>query len=291
MALYWALRLPGLLIRLLPLRLSYAVARAAGTLVYALWWGGRRRCVQNMIHVAGGDRALARRYARRSFAYYATYLVDFLRIGDITKAEVRESVAFDDWQRIEQGRSGNGIIFVSGHFGNWDLAGAVIAGRGLPVTSVADRFANRRVNEMVVGARERLGMSIVPAERMSTGILRALHRNDVVGFLLDVPWGDGIEVEFFGGTVSVPAGPARIALHTGAPIMVGGVWRDGPTSSRYDATVERVGFEATGDEERDIRALTQATMHSLERLVRRSPDQWYIFRNLWLEDRAASGAS
>jgi KDO2-lipid IV(A) lauroyltransferase len=238
-----------------------------------------------MLHVARGNAPLARRYARRSFAYYGTYLIDFLRFGGLTSADVRRAVAFDDWPRVERERRGNGIVFVTMHFGNWDLAGAALADRGLPTTVIADTFGHNGINDLVVGARRRLGMSIVPAERMGPGILRALRSNNMVAMLADIPYPTGVRVEFFGATVAVPDGAARIALRAGAPIMVGGVWRSGPSSTRYHADVERVQFEPTGSLEADVHGLTQAMMTALERLVERAPDQWYIFRSLWLDDR------
>jgi KDO2-lipid IV(A) lauroyltransferase len=282
-ALYWALRGATAIARIVPVRVSYALARLSGTLVYYVWAGGRRRSIGNMLHVARGNAALARRYARRSFAYYGTYLIDFLRFGGITAAEIGQSIAFDDWPRVEGERTGNGIVFVTMHFGNWDLAGAVLAGR-MPITVVADTFDHDGINDIVVGARQRLGMSIVPAERMGPGILRALRSNNVVALLADIPYPNGVHVDFFGATVAVPDGPARIALRAGAPIMVGGVWRSGPSSNRYDADVERVDFAPSGSTEADVRGLTQAMMTALERLVLRAPDQWYIFRSLWLDD-------
>ena len=288
MALYWALRFASWLLRLLPLRVSYALAHKAGAAAFYLWRGGRRRCVRNMLHVTAGDTALARRYARRSFAYYAAYLVDFLRFGALTDAELRRRIEFDDWPVIEDARTGNGVVFVTMHFGNWDLAAARIAQRGIPLSVVADTFRHRRLNELVVGSRERLGMRIISAERTGPGIMRALRRDHVVALLMDVPQPHaGVEVEFFGGTVAVPDGPARIALRTGAPIVAGVLPRLGPASERFAGVVERVAFAASGDRERDVRALTQATMRSLERMVRRHPDQWYIFRSLWVEDREA----
>ncbi len=282
-AVYWALRGATALARIVPVRVSYALARASGTLVFYVWRGGRRRSIGNMLHVARGNADLARRYARRSFAYYGTYLIDFLRFGGISAADIRSSIAFDDWSRVEGERRGNGIVFVTMHFGNWDLAGAVLADR-MPMTVVADTFGHTGINKIVVGARERLGMSIVPAERMGPGILRALRSNNVVALLADIPHPEGVRVDFFGSTVAVPDGPARIALRARAPMMVGGVWRSGPSSTRYNADVERVDFEPTGSTEEDVRELTQAMMTALERLVLRAPDQWYIFRSLWLED-------
>ena len=292
MALYWGYRLCSWAVGVAPLGVSYTVARLAGVLVFALWRGGRRRCIRNMLHVSGGNAALARSYARRSFAYYAMYLVDFLRFGALDSAELTRRVDFDGWAGVEQERTGDGIVFVTMHFGMWDFAGATLAQRGVPVTGIADTFANARLNALVVGERERLGMHIVPVERAASGIMRALRRNRVVGLLIDVPIVDGgVEVEFFGDTIAVSDGPARLALRTGAPILTALLPRMGPTSEHFRGAVERVAFTPTGDRDEDARAFTQATMRSLERTVRQHPEQWYMFRNLWVVDHAREEAA
>ena len=292
MALYWALRIAGLALRVTPLRASYLLARLGGVATYYLWRGGRRRCIGNMLHVSGGDRALARRYARSSFAYYATYLIDFLRFDALTPDEVRRRIDFDGWPVIDGALTGNGAIFVTIHFGNWDLAAARIAGRGVPLSVIADAFEHRGLNDLVVGSRERLGMRVIPAERMGSGILRALRRDEFVALLIDIPQQQsGVEVEFFGAMVAVPDGPARIALRTGATVLTGGLARLGASGDRFAGVIEQVAFEPTGDHERDVRALTQATMRALERMVRRHPEQWYIFRSLWVEDAVAAEAA
>src|SRR5690606_30718629 len=144
-------------------------------------------CVANMRHVAGGDARLARRYARRSFANYAVYLVDFLRFNGTSPEEIRRRVVFEDWDALQEQRSGRGVLFVTMHFGNWDLGAAILALQGFPIAVVADTFGNRRLNELVLGARRQFGMTIVPAERMGPSLLRALHRNDMIAVLADVP--------------------------------------------------------------------------------------------------------
>ncbi|MCH8146998.1 MAG: lysophospholipid acyltransferase family protein, partial [Planctomycetes bacterium] len=155
-----------------------------------------------------------------------------------------------------------------------------------------DPFEHRGLNELVVGARERLGMRIVPAGRAGSGILRALRNNEVVALLIDIPQqGTGVNVEFFGAQVAVPDGPARLALRAGAPIFVALLPRLGPASDRFAAVVARVPFSATGDRDRDARELTQQTMRALEGTVRRHPEQWYIFRSLWVEDGEAGEAA
>ncbi|MCC6237920.1 MAG: hypothetical protein IT299_10145 [Dehalococcoidia bacterium] len=270
-----------------PLALSYRIGRAAGLLAWWAWPRGRHWSVANLAHVTG-DGDAARRLARASFAYFGTYLVDFLRFSSLSRRDIAAAIDFDDWPRIEEQRTGNGIVFVTLHFGNWDMAGAVLAQR-MPITVIADTFENPGVDRVVLEARRRLGMTIVPAGRTGPEVLRALRRNDVLAVLADVPRAGGsARVDFFGAPIELPDGPARLALRSGAPIIVGGVWRKGPTSPRYDACAELVEFLPTGDREGDVQGLTQAMASALERLVRRAPEQWYVFRDLWRLDEARS---
>lgn len=282
---YWAFRLSSKLTRSVPVRVSYPIAAFLGLIAYYAWSGGRRRCVRNMAHLTGGDGSRARTLARRSFSNYAIYLVDFLRFTSMTAGDVRERVVFDQWERLESERSGNGIVFVTMHFGNWDLGAAAVAERGIPISVIADTFGDARLNDLVLGARRHLGMEILAAERMGPSILRALRRNHVVAMLIDVPQdGAGVEARFFDGPVAVADGPARIALRTGASVVAVLLPRIG-RSERVAGRIAPVAFTASGDQERDVRELTQATMTALEGMLREHPDQWYIFRNLWVADR------
>lgn len=286
MLLWLAMRTGSALVNVIPLRVSYTLARGGGLAAYWLWRGGRRRCIDNMRHVTGGDERAARRYARQSFGNYAVFLIDFLRSMRMTLDAARDRVSFDDWDELEHLRSGNGIVFVTMHVGNWDLGAAALAVAGFPMTVIADSFNNPRVDRFVRESREHLGMTVVPASRMGTGILRALRRNEVIAVLADVPApaNGGIEVDFFGDSIRVHDGIARIALRTGATVIAATLLREDPWNDQVEARLEPVAFEPTGDDAHDVQALTQAIFERLELLVRRSPDQWYIFRHLWTAD-------
>lgn len=291
MALYWGFRVAAFLARAAPLRAAYAAGRLGGLCAWALWRGGRRRCVRNMLRVAGGDEARARRLARRSFAAYGLYLADFLRFGALSREELRRRVVFDRWAQLEEARAGAGVLFVTMHFGNWDMGAAALADRGHRISVIADTFADPRLNELVLESRRRLGMQILPAERLGPRLLRILRGNGIVAALIDVPPpGAGVEVEFFGGTVAVHDGVARLALRSGASVVTGAVRRLGPWSDRVTGEFWRIRYEPTGDRERDVRALTQAIVGSFEGIVRAHPEQWYIFRPLWRDDIAAEAA-
>ena len=270
--------------RLLPLVLSYTIARGAGILAYYVWGGGRQRCIANMLHVTGGDRRAAQHLARCSFSNYGAYLVDFVRLIGARPEEVQRRMILEDWERIAAMRTGNGIVFATIHFGLWDLGAIALSANGFPVTTIADPFHNPRIDELILGTRKRLGLTIVSADRMGPRVLRALKRNQVTALLIDVPSPEaGIQVEFFGELVAVPDTFARLALRAQSPVIAATLPRIGRWNDHARGRVEPVTFEPTGDIERDVRDLTQATFHTLESQIRDDPAQWYIFRRLWLE--------
>ena len=288
MAIYLAFRMAAAVVRVVPLRASYAVARFGALCVFYLWRGGRRRCIRNMLRVAAGDEALARRLARRSFGYYGLYLVDFLRLTAVSAPEVRRRIIFDEWPQLDEARSGNGVLFVTIHFGNWDLGALAMTERGYPISVIADTFAEPRLEDLVFSARRRIGLRILPAGRLSLRLVRALRDNEIVAVLADVPQpAGGVQVEFFGGTIGVPDGAARLALRTGANVVAATVPRLGPWSDLFEGEFQLIEYEPTGDREHDVRSLTQAMFRAFEEMVRARPDQWYIFRPLWLDDARA----
>ena len=292
MAAYWGFRIASLLARLVPLRVGYACGYAAGILAYYGWRGGRRRCVRNMLRVVDGDEAAARRSARSSFGHYGIYLIDFLRFGTLPRAEMRDRLVFDNWEGLDGALTGNGLVFVTIHFGVWDLGAVALSEHGYRISVIADTFADPRLNELVIGSRERLGMQVLPSERLGPRLLRSLRRNEIVAALIDVPQpGRGVEVEFFGGTIAVPDGIARVALRMQASVVAATLPRLATWSDQATAELARVEYAPTGDLERDVHGLTQAIFVALEPMVRRRPEQWYIFRSLWLDDTRAEEAA
>jgi KDO2-lipid IV(A) lauroyltransferase len=136
---------------------------------------------------------------------------------------------------------------------------------------------------MVMGARTRLGMRIVKMEKAGPSLFRALKENGLLALLIDRPTpGDGVKVTFFGEEVEVPAGPARLALRTGAAVVPTAFARIDPRRPEVTTLCDfALATERSGDDQADIQSLTQAIMHAHERFIRQYPDQWYMFRPMW----------
>ncbi len=281
--------------RRLPPRAAYAIAVATGWAAYYCWPRGRRATISNFRRVLGSaSPSEVRRVARASLVNYCRYLTDFIRFASLSpQALIEAAKDSENYRELDAAlERGKGVIFVCMHMGNWDIGAAAAAARGYPITVVAETFADGRLDEMVVNSRRRLGMQVVKMEKAGPSLLRALKKNGLLALLIDRPTpGDGVRVKFFGEDVEVPAGPARLALRSGATVVPAAFPRVDP--NRIDvATLAdfAIDFKATGEEGRDIQSLTQAIMSAHERYVRAYPNQWYMFRYMWPR-RAARASS
>jgi lauroyl/myristoyl acyltransferase len=272
-----------------PLRIGYWVGTLVGDFIYLTWKRHAANAVSNTRRVMGKEASwqVVKETARDSFRNYAKTLVDFLRFPHLSFSEIDDAIATKNgMEHLESALSGGkGVVVVSGHIGNWDHAGALLGHYGLPLNAVADRFEPKRMDDLINGAREKHGLKIISLEAGSLKqIFTALKRNEIVLLLFDRPQPEeGVPVQFFGETAYLPAGPAAIAIKTGAALVVGWTLRD-PGDRTFSGTFEEpIDYKRllTGDKEADIRRVTQEIVSRIEPVIREHPDQWYMFREMW----------
>jgi lauroyl/myristoyl acyltransferase len=290
----WGFRAAIWLAARVPRGLAYRACALGGELYFWLNPGHSHKAVENFAVLLADDvrSARVRLMARRSFRNYAKSLFDFFRQMSIDPDLIEADTFAVGWEHVEAGLArGRGIVLVTPHFGNWDLAAGLTAARGYPMVALADRFTPPAVDRLVHWSRNRTGVGIVTLDSGSLRrTIQLLRRNTIVGILADRPQREGgVEVCFFGEPAWFPAGPARFALRTGATILLGYVGRR-PGDRTFYGNFEPVeSVELTGDEATDIRAQTQVIVHAMEGLLRQYPDQWYMFRQMWPDTRAEGG--
>lgn len=287
-ALYWSWRVAAALVQRLPSRVVYLGAVLGGELTY-LVWRRRREITKNNFAVVLGrpahDPEVAR-VSRRAFRNFGKYLTEIMRFPRLGRAELHELVKIDrvSHEHLEAAREhGRGIIFVSAHFGNFEIGGARIA-QEIPLTVVADELENQRLMDFLVANREHKNVVILPPQGATRRVLAALRRNEMVGFMMDLgPRAhelDNVEATFFGVRTSFPTIAAALARVSGAPVVVAAVTRD-RDNSFTGVAVPPIYVERTKQAANDLERATQAIVHALEGLMRPQPDQWYIFRPMW----------
>jgi KDO2-lipid IV(A) lauroyltransferase len=286
---YWSFRTVSYVSGKVPLKLSYWVGSVVGDVVYLTWKRHSGNAVSNMRRVLGesADWRAVKLAARDSFRNYAKTLVDFLRFPHLDVHDIRRAIPRQHgWENLDAALArGKGVIVVTGHIGNWDLAGALMGTHGLPLNAVADTFEPKKIDDLVNGTREKYGIKIIKLEAGSLKqIFTALKHNEMVLLLFDKPEPEqGVPVQFFGETAWVPAGPAAIARKTGAAIVVGYCVRRPGDKTFHGVFEEPIEYESllTGDKEHDVQTITQQIVNRMEAIIRRHPDQWYMFRPMW----------
>ncbi len=182
---------------------------------------------------------------------------------------------------------GNGVILALPHLGGWEWAGRWLADRGHGVTAVVEEIEPPELFEWFADLRSKLGMHIVClGPNAGREVLAALKRNEVVCLLSDRDiQRTGIDVDFFGETTTIPAGPATLSLRTGAPLLPTAVYFTDRTDGHLGIVRPPIDVTRSGDGLRaDVKRVSQALAAELEYLIRRAPHQWHLFQPNWPSD-------
>lgn len=274
------------LARTLPEPVARRVFRWFGRLAHRRLHGLRATVEDNMAHVLGraADAPIVRAAAREAFDLYARYWLDTFRLCAMPDDEFLRRFEIEGLERIDAAlAAGKGCIAVLPHMGNWDAAGRFLGLKGYPVVSVAEELRPRRLNELFLRHRDRLGVRIVPllaGTHVGQQLAKYLSDNWIVGLVADRDLtGRGVDVQMFGGTRKLPAGPALLSLTSGAPLMGCPVYTTG------DGWRCRVGdplpMERTGDTRADVSTLTARMAAEFERAIAARPVDWHMFQPGW----------
>jgi Kdo2-lipid IVA lauroyltransferase/acyltransferase len=224
------------------------------------------------------------RILRGEFASLGRQLAEVCRFPRYTQENIEEVVVYDGFENFEQARSrGKGVLFLTAHFGGWELSAFAHSLHGNPMNVVARALDNKYLDRLIQQNRTRHGNRIVEKDDFVRGLLGAMKAGESVGILMDTNMTppQGIFVDFFGIPACTASGLARIALRTGAAVVPGfTIWDEGLKKYRlrFEPAVELV---RTGDLEADIHANTQKFTGIIEDFVRRYPDQWLWVHRRW----------
>lgn len=285
---YGALRGVLTVLRGLGLRGASAVGASLGMLGYRPL-AIRREVVERQVRAAlpALPPEETRRIARASYASLGRTATETALLPSYDAERIValfESV--EGWSIVEERLARErGLIMVTGHLGNWELGGAYVAARGLPMQAVARHMENPLFDRYLTHTRERIGMTIVHDEEAVRRVPRALRNGSAVAFLIDQgavglasTW-----VPFFGRLAKTPRGPAVFALRLGAPIVFGAALRQ--PSGRFRLVFEPIDTTSTGDLDADVDRIVGEYTAVLEKWVRRAPEQYFWHHRRWKHQR------
>jgi KDO2-lipid IV(A) lauroyltransferase len=278
-------------------RLSFTTAGKIGARLGGLGYrplGIRRAVVERQLTAAlpEYDAAEVTRIARAAYAHLGQTSIETAILPSYSGREIIDLFeSVHGWDLVQERLArGKGLILVTGHLGNWELGGAYIAARGVPVDAVARHMANPLFDRYLTSTRERIGMTVVHDGDAVRRVPRSLRSGRAVAFLVDQgalglasTW-----VPFFGRYAKTPRGPAVFALRLGAPVVFGVALRQ--PSGRYQLSFEPIDVTDTGDREADVDRIVTEYTQVLERWVRRAPEQYLWHHRRWKHQRPGTPA-
>ena len=286
MALYLLYSAAQLLVFFIPRRFSYKLASFLADLKYAISPKDRKVVIDNLSVVLGKDNPDISLCARRVFRNFGKYLVDFLRLSKFRDEYATTLVSVKGLKHWDEAvKRGKGVIALSAHIGNWELAGAMTTFFDYPLHAVALDHNDPLVNNFFIKQRIKVGEKVIPVGPSLKRCFKVLKENELLGLLGDRDFSNsGIAINFFGKKAILPKGPAFFAVKMDVALVPVFLIRKPDDTFEYTVEEPITCTEHSQDEERDVQGVMNKYVAIIEKYIRRYPDQWSQFREVWKEE-------
>src|SRR5215510_2800399 len=269
----------------MPRRIAYPTAKTLARLGFHLARRQRRAGLRNLQMAFPELSQKAREgILRGSFENLGRLLVEFTHLPELNKGNVCRFVVHEGLENYLEGlRRGRGVIFMTAHFGSWELSSFAHAVYGFPLKFIVRPIDNSRVETLISSYRTSSGNLPIDRRNAARDVLKALRQNEAVGILFDqnTTRSEGVFADFFGIPAATTPAIARFALRTGAAVVPGLlIWDEALQKHRLrlDPPVDLID---TGDLEQDVLENTRRFNKILECYVREYPDQWLWIHRRW----------
>jgi len=269
----------------MPRSFAYSAAEVVAALGFHLATRQRQAGFQNLLmampELSDRDRRLI---LRGAFSNLGRLLVEFSHFPGLNKRNIADLVTCEGFEHYADAvKRGKGVIFLTGHFGAWELscfAHSLFSG---PMKFVVREIDNPRVEKLIESYRGLSGNTPIDKRHASRDILKALRNNETIGILVDqnTTRDEGVFADFFGIPAATTPAVATLALRTGACVIPGFLVWDAKSRRhrlRFEPPVE---LTVTGDTADDIVRNTQTFNRILEDIIRQYPDQWLWIHRRW----------
>ncbi|MCO5996850.1 phosphatidylinositol mannoside acyltransferase [Actinoallomurus rhizosphaericola] len=275
-------------------RLPEPVAREIFMLIADRTWRQRGRGVRqlekNLRRVVGPDvsEEELRGLSRRGMRSYMRYWMEAFRLPATSRERILSGMRITGIEDLRKDLdAGRGVVAALPHMGNYDHAGAWISLSGVPFTTVMERLRPESLYDRFIAYRASLGMEVLPATGGDGDVFRTLaarlREARLVCLVADRDLtASGVEVEFFGRAAKMPAGPAALAIETGAALRPVTLWYEGDD---WGVRVhEEIPVPDAGERQEKVRAMTQSLADAFAGGIAAHPEDWHMLQRVWLED-------
>ncbi len=280
---YAAVKTVLVLANLVPYRIALYLGDIIGFLAFSVF-RIRREVTLSNLEKSFGDKytpAQYRKIGSRAYRNISKSMIEYGLFPSLKKKGLSRFITLDGREHLQKIKVGcKGAVMVTGHYGSWELMGALLAQEGWPIDYLVGEQHNLKVNKLMNDHRTMFGIGLIELGLAARGVFKAVRAGRMVAMLSDQDAGsDGVIVQYLGRPASTPKGPAAFSLKTGAPLACGFIIREG---LRQRIVIEPpIEIPLSGDKEEDIRRLTQAYTSRLEHFVTEHPDHWFWPHRRW----------
>jgi KDO2-lipid IV(A) lauroyltransferase len=283
---YVGLRVAIMFVEMLSLRIGYALARAVGRAMYRFDKRHRQTAIDQLRHsFPDWTEAKIRRTAKASIVNMVCMGLELLLTPRYIRPETwRKHIRLRNMEDVVATLIARDrpMVLVTGHFGNWELAGYFSAAIGLSFNSVARRIDNPYINDLIFGVRERAGQRMIYKQGAAERVARALGDHEAVSMVCDQDAGArGLFVDYFGRPASTFKSIGLMAMQYDAPIAVICCRRLEGRFSFEIFNQRLIEPSEWADKDDPLRWITQEYTRALEDAVRAQPDQYFWVHRRW----------
>lgn len=276
------------LLYILPYRIASDIGGLIGRLGYALDSRHRNITLINLRKAfPDADQETLITIAKSAFENFGRSTAETIHTASRKPASINriisKRITVEGKEYLENAlKKGKGLIYLSGHFGNWELLGIILGTNDCPYNVIVRPLDNPKVDRLVTGMRGITGGNIMPKKNVLLDVLKRLKRGEGLGILTDQNTSreSGVFVDFFGTPAATNKGPAIIAMKSGATVLPTFLIREGKYRFRLMYGKEVV-LHKSGDPERDIFINTEMFTNILESYIRKYPEQWFWMHQRW----------
>lgn len=276
--------------------MAISCMRGVGLAAFYALISRRRRTLRNLSLAFGEGKSHTEIYeiARQVFLNFSTFAADALRIPQLIGNGLDRLIAVRGFKNLDElSGTPKGTILLTAHFGNWELLGAWLACKGIKIRAVGAPNGNRKLNRMIIEARNRAGYHSIERGAATREILRALASGCSIGVLIDQDTkAEGVFVRFFNQWAHTPVGPVKLARKYDLKIIPMFI-RLTDDQTYLVEVKEPLPLVFTANKRQDLILNTQICSDACEGIIRRYPEQWLWTMRRWKRqpDAAPRGSS
>ena len=280
----WAYIAGWRLLRALPERSAYSLFKKGARWLFSRNGKSVQRLRQNLSrvnpHLSEDDLD---ELVEDGMTSYMRYWCDTFRFPNWDKERINSTVTVTREELLLEGiKSGRGVIVALPHAGNWDHAGAYFCLKGIHLVTVAERLKPERLFLEFLRYRQAMGMEVLALDSRSIATLaQRLREGHLVALVADRDLSkSGIDVNFFGATARMPAGPAVLALKTNAIFLTAFV---NYTDKGIHITFDEIEIPIQGSQEEKISQLVQKSADKFAEGISKFPQDWHMLQRIWID--------